>query len=106
MNLYIPITENLIGKGGSNCVYKGILLDRKPIAVKVLKSSKEAWKEFSCEIEIITSLKHKNITPLLGICIEDNSLISVYDYFPKGSLEESLHGKAEIQYRDFSFKMC
>lgn len=85
--------ENLIGKGGSNRVYKGILPDGKPIAVKVLQSSKEAWKDFALEVEIISSLKHKNITPLLGICIEDNDLISVYDYFPKGSLEQNLHGK-------------
>ncbi|WJX45214.1 hypothetical protein P8452_32109 [Trifolium repens] len=86
-------SENLIGKGGSNRVYKGVLPDGKPIAVKVLKSSKEAWKDFAFEVEIISSLKHKNITQLLGICIEDNTLISVYDYFPKGSLEANLHGK-------------
>ncbi|MED6156739.1 hypothetical protein PIB30_017113 [Stylosanthes scabra] len=86
-------SENLIGKGGCNRVYKGTLPDGKPIAVKVLQSSKEAWKEFALEVEIISSLEHRNITPLLGICIEDSDLISVYDYFPKGSLEENLHGR-------------
>ncbi|OIV99545.1 hypothetical protein TanjilG_17355 [Lupinus angustifolius] len=86
-------SENLIGKGGSNRVYKGVLSDGKLIAVKVLKSTKEALKDFAIEVEIISSLKHKNITSLLGICIEDNALISVYDYFPKGSLEKNLHGK-------------
>ncbi|KAK7264200.1 hypothetical protein RJT34_31805 [Clitoria ternatea] len=86
-------SENLIGKGGSNRVYKGLLHNGKPIAVKVLKSSKEAWKDFALEMEIISSLSHKSLTTLLGICIEDNALISVYDYFPKGSLEENLHGK-------------
>ena len=77
-------------------MYKGILPDGKPIAVKVLQSSKEAWKDFALEVEIISSLKHQNITPLLGICIEDSALISVYDYFPKGSLEENLHGKVSV----------
>ncbi|XP_061342130.1 protein kinase STUNTED isoform X1 [Gastrolobium bilobum] len=86
-------SEKLIGKGGSNRVYKGVLHDGKPIAVKVMQSTKQAWKDFSLEVEIISSLKHKSIAPLLGICIEDNALISVYDYFPKGSLEENLHGK-------------
>ncbi|XP_061372474.1 protein kinase STUNTED-like [Gastrolobium bilobum] len=86
-------SENLIGKGGSNRVYKGILPDGKPIAVKILKSSKEALKDFAREVQIMSSLKHASITSLLGICIEDSALISVYDYFPKGSLEENLHGK-------------
>jgi hypothetical protein len=43
--------ENLIGKGGSNRVYKGVLPAGKPIAVEVLKSSKEAWKDFAFEVE-------------------------------------------------------
>ncbi|KAL0376237.1 UNVERIFIED_CONTAM: Cysteine-rich receptor-like protein kinase [Sesamum calycinum] len=37
---------NLIGKGGCNSVYKGILPEGKPVAVKILESSKEAWKDF------------------------------------------------------------
>ncbi|KAK9286503.1 hypothetical protein L1049_014901 [Liquidambar formosana] len=85
-------SENLIGKGGCNRVYKGILPDGKPVAVKILKSSKEAWKDFMLEVNIISSLKHKHIMPLLGVCIENNDLISVYDFLSKGSLEENLHG--------------
>lgn len=84
-------SENLIGKGGCNRVYKGLLPDGKPVAVKILKSSKEALKDFVQEVDIISLLKHKYITPLLGVCIENNNLISVYDFLPKGSLEENLH---------------
>ncbi|KAJ7978618.1 Kinase family protein [Quillaja saponaria] len=91
-------SENLIGRGGCNRVYKCILPDGKPVAVKVLQTSKEAWKDFAHEVEIISSLKHKNIMPLHGICIEDNALISVYDFFPKGNLEENLlHEKKQGQ---------
>ncbi|KAM1483099.1 hypothetical protein TB2_034542 [Malus domestica] len=86
-------SENLIGKGGCNLVYKGTLSDGKPVAVKIMKSSKEAWKDFTDEVDIMSSLKHKNILPLLGFCIKDNVLISVYDFLPKGSLEANLHGK-------------
>ncbi|KAB2045857.1 hypothetical protein ES319_D01G191700v1 [Gossypium barbadense] len=85
--------ENLIGEGGSNRVYKGILPDNKAVAVKILESSKEACKDFANEIEIISSLKHKHIMPVIGICIKDRDLISVYDFSSKGSLEEILHGK-------------
>ncbi|GMJ00643.1 hypothetical protein like AT2G16750 [Hibiscus trionum] len=86
-------SENLIGKGGSNRVYKGILPDGNAVAVKILKSSKEANKDFADEIEIISSLKHKNIRPLVGVCVQDYDLISVYEFSSKGSLEEILHGK-------------
>lgn len=65
------------------------------MAVKIVKSTKEAWKDFACEVDIISSLKHKHITPLIGVCIEDNALISVYDFLSKGSLEENLHGNAQ-----------
>ncbi|KAJ8764956.1 hypothetical protein K2173_010421 [Erythroxylum novogranatense] len=83
---------NLIGKGGCNKVYKGILPDGKPVAVKIQKSSQIARKDFSQEVGILSSLKHKHITPLLGICLKDNELISIYDLFFKGSLEENLRG--------------
>lgn len=73
-------------------MYKGCLSSGKPVAVKVLKSYKEAWNDFILEVDIISSLNHQNITPLIGVCTEDNSLILVYDFLPKGSLEESLHG--------------
>ncbi|XP_057495262.1 protein kinase STUNTED-like isoform X1 [Actinidia eriantha] len=85
-------SDKLIGKGGCNHVYKGLLPDGKPVAVKVLKSCKEAWKDFTREVDIMNSLKHKNITPLVGVCVEDHALISVYDFLPKGNLEENLHG--------------
>ncbi|XP_022754281.1 receptor-like serine/threonine-protein kinase At3g01300 [Durio zibethinus] len=85
--------ENLIGEGGSSNVYKGCLPGGKPVAVKILKSYKEAWSDFSLEVDIVSSLKHKHITPLIGVCVEDDHLISVYDFFHRGSLEEILHGQ-------------
>lgn len=75
-------------------MYKGVLPDGKHVAVKIMESSKEAWKDFAHEVDIISTLEHKYITPLLGVCIEDDKLISVYHFLSKGSLEEYLHGKA------------
>lgn len=62
------------------------------MAVKVLKPYKQAWTDFSLEVDVVCSIKHKHITPLNGVCVEGIHLISVYDFFPKGSLEENLHG--------------
>ncbi|XP_043713600.1 receptor-like serine/threonine-protein kinase ALE2 isoform X2 [Telopea speciosissima] len=82
---------NLIGMGGCSSVYKGCLWDGKHVAVKVMKSSKEVWKDFALEIDISSSLNHKHITTLIGLCIKDNFLIAVYDFLSKGNLEENLH---------------
>ncbi|KAG9130410.1 hypothetical protein Leryth_004405 [Lithospermum erythrorhizon] len=84
--------SNLIGRGGWNRVYKGIFPEGKQVAVKVMNSSKERSAHFSQEVEIMTTLKHKSIAPLLGICEEEKQLISVYDFFSKGNLEDNLNG--------------
>ncbi|KAH8508977.1 hypothetical protein H0E87_010928 [Populus deltoides] len=86
------LAENLIGKGGSSQVYKGCLPDGKELAVKILKPSEDVLKEFVQEIEIITTLSHKNIISLLGFCFEEKNLLLVYDFLSRGSLEENLHG--------------
>lgn len=89
----LMISENLIGKGGSSKVYRGCLADGKELAVKILKPSDDVLKEFLLEIEIITTLHHKNIISLLGFCFENGNLLLVYDLLSRGSLEENLHGR-------------
>ncbi|OIW04513.1 hypothetical protein TanjilG_13895 [Lupinus angustifolius] len=86
------LPENLIGKGGSSQVYRGCLPDGKELAVKILKPSEDVLEEFVLEIEIITTLHHKNIISLIGFCFEDANLLLVYDFLSRGSLEENLHG--------------
>ncbi|URD98041.1 kinase family [Musa troglodytarum] len=84
---------NVIGNGGSSQVYRGCLPNGWHVAIKSSKLSEEASRDFLSEVNIITKLDHKVIVPLIGICVEDNTLLSVYNYFPTGSLEENLHGK-------------
>ncbi|URD96270.1 kinase family [Musa troglodytarum] len=84
---------NTIGKGGNSQVYRGCLANGQLVAIKLSKLSEEASRNFLLEVDIITKLDHKLIVPLIGFCIEEDTLISVYDYFPKGSLEENLHGE-------------
>ncbi|XP_015062240.1 calmodulin-binding receptor-like cytoplasmic kinase 2 isoform X1 [Solanum pennellii] len=88
-------SEKLIGKGGENSVYKAVLPDGKSVAVKVLNSSDEARKNFRQEMDIMTRVEHKNIAHVLGICIQDSDLISVYDFHSKGNLEENIHGRTK-----------
>ncbi|KAF3334171.1 putative receptor-like serine/threonine-protein kinase [Carex littledalei] len=85
----------IIGKGGSSCVYRGCSSDNLELAVKILKLSEENMKEFISEIEILGELQNDNIISLVGFCFENDSLILVYEYLPRGSLEEILHGGKE-----------
>lgn len=85
------LPENMVGKGGSSLVYRGHLLDGKELAVKILKPSADILKEFVHEIEIITTLNHKNIISLYGLCFDKN-LVLVYNFISRGSLEDNLHG--------------
>lgn len=84
--------ENVIGIGGSNRVYRGTLPNGNKVAVKVMQSQKQAFKDFVLEVEIMSALNHIAVARLLGICIENGSLISVYDYFPQGTLHQNLRG--------------
>ncbi|KAL6570061.1 hypothetical protein OROMI_014575 [Orobanche minor] len=87
------IHENLIGKGGTSKVYRGCLPGGNEVAVKILKNtSEDVLKHFVSEIEIITSLHHKNILSLVGFCFEEENLLLVYNLLSRGSLEDNLHG--------------
>ncbi|XP_022132745.1 3-phosphoinositide-dependent protein kinase B-like isoform X2 [Momordica charantia] len=100
--------ENLIGEGGCSTVYRGCLSDGSFIVVKVLKSYKGARDDFLLEINTVSSINHKHITPLIGVCMENECLMSVYEYFPEGSLEERLHvhsGRGKFQW-EMRFKVA
>ncbi|KAL0456109.1 UNVERIFIED_CONTAM: Proline-rich receptor-like protein kinase PERK9 [Sesamum latifolium] len=84
--------ENLIGRGGSSQVYRGCLPGGREIAVKILKPSEDVLRQFVSEIEMITSLHHKNIISLVGFSFEEDQLVLVYNLLSRGCLEENLHG--------------
>ncbi|CAL4911321.1 unnamed protein product [Urochloa decumbens] len=89
--------KRLVGKGGAGRVYRGCTDDGKELAVKVLKPSDNVTKDFVSEIEILSSVEHRNAMSLVGFCVDGGRLMFVYDYMPRGSLEEMLHGKSEKQ---------
>ncbi|GAB4835561.1 hypothetical protein Ancab_000470 [Ancistrocladus abbreviatus] len=83
----------MVGKGGnSSQVFRGSLPHRKALAVKILKSSVDVLQEFNSEFDITMSINHKHIISLFGFCFEDKTLILVYAFLSRGSLEENLQG--------------
>ena len=87
--------NNFIGQGGFGHVHKGVLPNKKVVAVKQLKlDSKQGEREFRAEVEVISRVHHKHLVSLVGYCISGEQRLLVYDFVPNGNLEYHLHGKS------------
>ncbi|KAK7819482.1 lrr receptor-like serine/threonine-protein kinase erecta [Quercus suber] len=95
------MTENLsekyiIGYGASSTVYKCVLKNCKPVAIKKLYSHYQCLKEFETELETVGSIKHRNLVCLQGYSLSPSGNLLFYDYMENGSLWDLLHGKFQI----------
>ncbi|XP_015085165.1 LRR receptor-like serine/threonine-protein kinase ERECTA isoform X2 [Solanum pennellii] len=92
------MTENLsekyiIGCGASSTVYKCVLKNCKPVAIKKLYSHNPQYlKEFETELETVGSIKHRNLVCLQGYSLSPSGHLLFYDYMENGSLWDLLHG--------------
>ncbi|KAL6619537.1 hypothetical protein ACP70R_034676 [Stipagrostis hirtigluma subsp. patula] len=89
-------TENfaeskILGRGGFGMVYKGVLPDGQEIAVKRLsQSSRQGIGELKSELVLVAKLHHRNLVRLIGVCLQENEKILVYEYMPNTSLDTIL----------------
>ncbi|XP_062190112.1 cysteine-rich receptor-like protein kinase 6 [Phragmites australis] len=80
--------SNKLGEGGFGAVYKGVLPDGDEIAVKRLsKSSTQGVEELKNELALVAKLKHKNLVRLVGVCLEQQERLLVYEFVPNRSLD-------------------
>ncbi|KMZ75266.1 putative Protein kinase [Zostera marina] len=85
--------KNKLGEGGYGPVFKGILPDGKPIAVKQLSvTSQQGKQQFVAEIETISKIDHRNLVKLYGCCIEGTKRLLVYEFLENNSLDHVLFG--------------
>ncbi|XP_059670310.1 serine/threonine-protein kinase PBL34-like [Cornus florida] len=93
--------ESLLGQGGFGCVFKGWINENGTtpvkagtgltVAVKTLNhDGLQGHKEWLAEVNFLGDLLHPNLVKLIGYCIEDDQRLLVYEFMPRGSLENHL----------------
>ncbi|KAL1535167.1 putative serine/threonine-protein kinase pbl21 [Salvia divinorum] len=82
---------NMIGEGGFGNVYKGRLECGTVVAVKQLNlEGLQGHQEFVVEVLMLSLLHHPNLVNLIGYCTHAQQRLLVYEFMPRGSLENHL----------------
>ncbi|KAK6156641.1 hypothetical protein DH2020_010889 [Rehmannia glutinosa] len=92
---------SLIGSGRFGHVYKGVLRDNTPIAVKVLHYSQktdEIWGSFKRECQVLKRTRHRNLIRIITTCSRPDFKALVLPLMPNGSLEDHLYPTREMKY--------
>ncbi|XP_052184951.1 probable serine/threonine-protein kinase PBL9 isoform X3 [Diospyros lotus] len=93
--------DSVLGEGGFGPVFKGWIDENsfaaaKPgtgtiIAVKKLNQDGfQGHKEWLAEVNYLGQLYHPHLVKLIGYCLEDEHKLLVYEFMPRGSLENHL----------------
>ncbi|KAK7363309.1 hypothetical protein VNO77_05445 [Canavalia gladiata] len=91
-------SSNFLGEGGFGPVHKGFIddkvrpgLEAQPVAVKLLNlDGTQGHKEWLTEVVFLAQLRHQHLVKLIGYCCEEEHRLLVYEYLPRGSLENQL----------------
>ncbi|XP_023532241.1 probable serine/threonine-protein kinase PBL9 [Cucurbita pepo subsp. pepo] len=93
--------DSVVGEGGFGSVFKGWIDEHsfaaaKPgtgmvIAVKRLNHDGfQGHREWLAEVNFLGQLSHCHLVRLVGYCLEDEHRLLVYEFMPRGSLENHL----------------
>lgn len=89
---------NKLGQGGFGTVYKGVLPDGREIAVKRLFfNNRHRAANFYNEVNIISSVEHKNLVRLLGCSCSGPESLLVYEFLPNQSLDRFIFDSAKAK---------
>ena len=82
--------------GAAGTVYRADVPSGEVVAVKKLwRSQKDIEvkeEKILGEVDVLGSVRHRNIVRLLGYCSNNETTLLLYEYMPNGSLGELLHG--------------
>ncbi|KAI3711515.1 hypothetical protein L1987_70053 [Smallanthus sonchifolius] len=97
-------SSNFLGEGGFGPVHKGFIDDKlkpglkaQPVAVKLLDlEGLQGHREWLTEVIFLGELRHPHLVKLIGYCCEDEHRVLVYEYMPRGSLENQLFRRFSV----------
>ncbi|CAD5164928.1 receptor-like cytoplasmic kinase 176 isoform X1 [Musa acuminata AAA Group] len=107
--------DSVVGEGGFGSVFKGwidehTLAAAKPgtgvvIAVKKLnQEGHQGHREWLAEVNYLGQLSHPHLVKLIGYCLEDEQRLLVYEFMPRGSLENHLFRRGSY-FQPLSWKL-
>ncbi|KAH0468607.1 hypothetical protein IEQ34_001839 [Dendrobium chrysotoxum] len=82
-----------LGRGGFGAVYKTMLQDGRPVAIKKLTVSSvvKSQQDFELEVKKLGKLQHPNLVTLEGYYWTSSLQLIIYEYVSGGSLHDLLH---------------
>ncbi|KAI4310680.1 hypothetical protein MLD38_035639 [Melastoma candidum] len=97
--------DNLICKGSLGSLYKAEFENGKTLAVKNINLASLSFQEEEQFLDVlgkVYNLRHQNIVPLVGHCIENGQHLLVYEHVRYLTLDEALHG---TKYKPLSWRL-
>uniref|UniRef100_A0ACD5YMA2 Uncharacterized protein n=1 Tax=Avena sativa TaxID=4498 RepID=A0ACD5YMA2_AVESA len=89
--------QDELGMGASGIVYKGVLKDKREVAVKKLADVNQGEEEFQHELNVIGRINHMHLVRVWGFCSDGPHRILVSEFVKNGPLDKMLFGAGSLQ---------